>query len=493
MTDSVTNTTSRGIVPALLAIVTLASIGCQSGYRSDARAVTRQWDSGNYTAAATTGTAAAKTHQSDDIDRVVYNLEAGRTAQAAGDVRTSIEYYDLAYEDVRPYLDTDAEATVSEAVVTTAVNQSMATYRGTPNERILMSTMQAINYMELGDMESARIELNRAHDWQQDAEQRYAKEIEREQAKLEEEAEDESIETETDARSGLPASVAPHYAYLQDLRGYGAYRNPFPSHLRGVFLLARGADVGDLANARTDLNEVAGMSPDAMPMLEADLALADRPPNTGMPAITWVYFLPGRAPHKEELRLDIPIPVGKVNYVSAAFPRLVHNRNHHEGLEVHGPEVESVLSLEIADNDRIVASEFNERLPTIVTQEIISSAGKAAATWAMAESAGSYGQLAGIIYQAASTSADTRSWRTMPAVIEVARVPTPGDGELELVADGRGLGRVRVAPNECNILIVTLPSVDAAEASITNIQLTGERTPWTETEEEDEPAPSPAA
>ena len=125
MTDSVTNTTSRGIVPALLAIVTLASIGCQSGYRSDARAVTRQWDSGNYTAAAMTGTAAAKAHQSDDIDRVVYNLEAGRTAQAAGDVRTSIEYYDLAYEDVRPYLDTEAEATVSEAVVTTAVNQSM--------------------------------------------------------------------------------------------------------------------------------------------------------------------------------------------------------------------------------------------------------------------------------------------------------------------------------------------------------------------------------
>ena len=135
-------------------------------------------------------------------------------------------------------------ARASEAVVTTAVNQSMATYRGTPNERILMSTMQAINYMELGDMESARIELNRAHDWQQDAELRYAKEIEREQAKIAEEAEDEALETETDEQSGLPTSVASHYAYLQDLRGYGAYRNPFPSHLRGVFLLARGADIG---------------------------------------------------------------------------------------------------------------------------------------------------------------------------------------------------------------------------------------------------------
>ena len=81
----------------------------------------------------------------------------------------------------------------------------------------------------------------------------------------------------------------------------------------------------------------------------------------------------------------------------------------------------------------------------------------------------------------------------MPAVIEVARIPTPGDGELELVADGRGLGRVRVAPNECNILIVTLPAVDAAEASIMTIQLTGERIPWTDPDQDDESDPSPAA
>ncbi len=479
------------LATALLLSTIFVSMGCQSAYRSDAKVLTRHWDRGDYSGAARSGTTAATANRNDDIDRVVYNLEAGRTAQAAGDIETSITFYDLAYQDVRPYLDTDAEDTVSEAVVTTAVNQTMATYRGTPNERILMSTLQALNYMELDDMESARIELNRAHDWQQDAERRYAKEIEREQQAAREEAEEEEVELDDDRGNALPSSVASHYAYLQDLRGYGAYRNPFPSHLRGIFLLARGADVGDLANARTDLNEVAGMSPDAMPMLEADLALADRPPNTAMPPITWIYFLPGRSPHKEELRLDIPIPVGKVNYVSAAFPRLVHNRNHHETLQVQGSDIETVTTLEIADNDRIVASEFNERLPTIVTQEIVSSAGKAAATWALSESAGSYGQIAGIIYQAASTSADTRSWRTMPAAIEVARVPTPADGTLDLVVDGRDLGQARVTPGECNILIVTHPSVNATSASIMNIQLTGERTQWTE--EEAEPSSTPPA
>jgi len=483
----------RHLVILLLTVLTLVSLGCQSGYRSDAKVLTGHWDRGNYSAAAKTGTTSATANSGDDIDRVVYNLEAGRTAQAAGEFETSIVFYDLAYEDVRPYLDTDAEDTVSEAVVTTAVNQAMATYKGTPNERILMSTMQSLNYMELGDMESARIELNRAHDWQQDAEQRYAKEIEREQAAIQDEAKKEQVDSATDHKGGLPPSVAPHYAYLRDLRGYGAYRNPFPSHLRGVFLLARGADIGDLANARTDLNEVAGMSPDAMPMLEADLALADRPPNTAMPPITWIYFLPGRSPHKEEFRLDIPIPVGRVNYVSAAFPRLVHNRNHHEAMEVHGNEFETVTTMEIADNDRIVASEFSERLPTIVTQEIISSAGKAAATYALSESAGGWGQAAGIIYQAASTSADTRSWRTMPAVIEVARIPTPGDGELDLVVDGRNLGHIDVAPGACNIVIVTLPSVNATEASIMNIQLTGEQTQWTEEEADPSSPPPPAA
>ena len=140
----------------------------------------------------------------------------------------------------------------------------------------------------------------------------------------------------------------------------------------------------------------------------------------------------------------------------------------------------------IADIDRIVGSEFKERLPIIVTQEIISAAVKAGATYALRESAGSYGQLAGIIYQASSTSADTRSWRTMPREVQVARVPTPDNGRLRFALDNdRNIGRINVTPGESNIVVITIPSTEAANASIMSIQLTGEKAQWTEEPSDD--------
>ncbi|MFM8733038.1 MAG: hypothetical protein ACKOGJ_11145, partial [Phycisphaerales bacterium] len=69
----------------------------------------------------------------------------------------SIQWYGKAYEAVRPYLDAKAEATVSEAVVTTAVNQTMRIYRATPPERIMLCTLQGANYLWLGDVANARI------------------------------------------------------------------------------------------------------------------------------------------------------------------------------------------------------------------------------------------------------------------------------------------------------------------------------------------------
>ena len=80
-----------------------------------------------------------------------------------------------------------------------------------------------------------------------------------------------------------------------------------------------------------------------------------------------------------------------------------------------------------------------------------------------------------MIYQAASTSADLRSWRTLPKQIHVCRVPTPEDAQIHITADGsREFGNIGVAPGECNLVVITLPSAQAPSPAVVSIQLTGD-------------------
>ena len=452
--------------PAAIALAALAASGCQQELRRDAAAIDRAFAAGNYPQARSLAEDACERKGDDQQDRLVWWLAAGRTCQADGAVPESIQWYGKAYEAVRPYLDAKAEATVSEAVVTTAVNQTMRIYRATPPERIMLCTLQGANYLWLGDVANARIELNRAADFQQDAVARYVKEVnaaqEQANAQWRKEGWDASVAT------GAIDSVRREWAAEPATLGKASFANPFTSYLRAVTMISAGADSGDRQNARADLRAVQEMMP-GLAAAAKDIELIDA---GGDRSVTWVFFLTGMAPDYREFRLDIPIPVGQVNYVSAAFPVLRRRADFVPELMVEGEG--GGRSELLADIDAMVEVDFNGRLPAIVTQEIISSAAKAAATWAASQSAyqssstaGILVQIAGIAYQAGSTAADLRAWTTMPKQVALLRVPTPASGRILLRrGDGSRLCQLYVQPGAPNIALVTLPSASTSTPSV---------------------------
>ncbi len=458
----------RAWISGPLACAGLALAGCQADLRRSVAAIDEAYSGGRYEGAASIATDAARRYQDDRIDRVLWWLEAGRTEQAAGRIPESMAWYDRAYEEVRPYLDAKAEATVTEALVTTAVNQAMRTYRATPPERVMLCALQGANALCAGDLARARVEFNRAADFQQDAAARFAKEINaaQDQANAAWRKEGWSAGISGDALGKVRAAQERPQA---PAIGVGSFANPFASYLRAAFLLATSVDPGDRQNARADLRGVQEMVPGLAPAAE-DIALIDAA--GGLPAVTWVFFLTGLAPDYREFRLDIPIPVGNVNYVSGAFPVLRKRGDFVDGVGLAGEG--GARGVPIADLDVIVEAEFDARLPLIVTQEIISSAGKAAATWASSQAAyqqsGTAGvlvQIMGIAYQAASTAADLRCWSTMPKQVHLLRVPTPADGRLALVRpDGAPLASVEVDAGAPNVVLVTLPSSRAQHAAV---------------------------
>lgn len=462
---------ARGLRRGACLVCVLALLGgCQGGYRDFARSVDSSIAAGDYRGAARYATATADRKSGDTINRVAYNLEAARAAQLAGDYGASREYFGRVHADVRPYLDEKAEAKITEAGATTLVNQTTAIYRATPVERIMATTLDALNAMAMGDLEAARVQLNLARDWQQDAVRRYGKGG----------GGGSGLDADAAARGvpvreeGVMATVAPYYSNLQDLSGYSDYGNPFASHLRGVFLLATASDAGDLDRARFELRRVVAMEPGAEPVVTPDLAAAD---SGGLREPTvWVYFLTGRGPSLEELRLDIPIPAGNVNYVAAAFPRLVLHPDGVSSARVRGGGAEAG-TVSLASVDSMVAADFNRRLPKIVMQEVLSSAIKAGATYAASrEGRDGWVQLAGILYQALTTAADLRSWRSLPKRVLVARVPTPADGRMSAsMGGGGGWGSAdaswTVRPGTSHIVVVSLPSPASRAASVLTADL----------------------
>jgi Flp pilus assembly protein TadD len=92
--------------------------------------------------------------------------------------------------------------------------------------------------------------------------------------------------------------------------------------------------------------------------------------------------------------------------------------------------------------DAVVAREFKNELPTIITKTLIASAIKAGATYGAYAGVTKGGKkntgaglavlIAGAIYQVAMNQADLRTWTTLPKEFHFCRIPTPADRKIEL-------------------------------------------------------------
>ncbi|MBU6411956.1 MAG: hypothetical protein KGS45_00660 [Planctomycetes bacterium] len=425
--------------------------GCQSGHRESCKKIDSALFAGDVNGAATIAYAEYQ-NKANERDRVVRALDAGSLLLLTGRHKESSEALTSAYEVVRPYLDSKAEDSVAEGVATTVVNQTLADYKSTPVERVMLNTFLSIGQMIDGNSAGARIELNRANDWQQDARNRYAASIENDRNAALKSAGENGVDMQKAIQTpGLSRLTEG----LENIGIQSPYQSAWTSYLRGVFLASAASDAGDISTARSELRLAWESCPDARSVIEIDLAAVDRGKIT---KTTWVFAFSGLCPRREELRLDIPIPVGNVNYVSAAFPLLKSVDAHTSQFVVSSAEG-SVNAQMLMNVEDVVKAEYKQQLPTIIAQEILSSALKAAATYG-AKSASNDNttslilQISGIIYQAATTSADLRGWRTLPKHIYVARIQTPDNGKLTVSVPGGPAVQVSVDPLANNGVII---------------------------------------
>ena len=449
-----------------LAGILLASTACS--HQNRMKPVVAAYETGNYAVATQALTPLLEDRRESEKDRTLYELEAGAVYMAAGDLEKAGASLDAADERMWEYLDDAPEIRVSEQAAAILTNQTIITYYGRPHDRIMCSTYKGLNFLLASDLEKAGVSFRRAQEWQKDAYDKNASEIAELEKKSGEAAQSKGYDTQRAmedprAKQGFDSAYGP----LREMQGYGDFEVPYATFLRGLrFQLAGGAS--ELEQATGCFRRVAGMLPEAdRGPLMAD-AQATEAAMTGarIPPTVYVVFESGMAPWLDELRIDIPLFLQRVPYVGAAFPLLKFKEGATAGLRLRagGQETSAIL---LTDMDRVVAEDFNRRLPAIITMTLVSSATKAIAVYLAQEAASEQNSnaalliaIGGAIYQASTNSADLRTWLTLPKHVYYARCAAPADGVVEIeLGDGQKIGPIEVESTGPTIVHVRAPRI----------------------------------
>lgn len=487
--------------------------GCAGGYTAKTDSFILPLAAGRYDQAAAAvnaavgpvaddkGTDPTELMKTDKSDRLIFRLEQGAVLRTAGKFEESalaLRHADQLIQDA----DERAKTRVSQEVKAALTNQAFREYEAFPYDRTSLQINLALNYMHLGRWDDARTALRAFQQRQQEAEEYYQRRIDAAEREAGNPSGKAGPSGSDPANPNGPAEPQPEVdsdkvrsdpkvagqfqqAYGEDVvtvPNRDAYRNfthAFGDYLSGIYFMGAGQDPSDFETAAVAFKRVAGQIDTTQnPYLAQDIAAAEAVASGARPSpTTYVLFETGLAPSREQIRIDLPIFLVNiavtdtgVDYVGAAFPRLVYHDGYIAYLNVlaGGQNYRTAL---VTDSDQMIKTAFRNELPLIITRTIISTVAKAAAAYGLnkATEQNVYLNIATristTVYQAAMNDADLRTWRSLPKQYQVARFPTPADRTLTLAQpDGSSFAPIALPQGNINVVVVRSPQAGSVPA-----------------------------
>jgi hypothetical protein len=422
--------------PLLLAILTLSilpfAIGCNTP-KDNLKVFNTSFEASNYDNSALFAQQKIGRQKNPSGEDLLWALQLATVERIRQNFQKSTEYFDKAEDMLKFY---DEQFKGGDIVGSTVASDNVNPYRGEEYDGVMVNTYKALNFMAEGKMDLARVEFNRALDRQRRAKEKFVKEINKLNAELEKNQQQNAYAKSNVENPTTHQLLAEKYPNLYNFQAYPDFVNPFATYLAGVFFNL----VGDHAKAVDLLKESYGMV-SGNPFIAEDLSVTEGVLGRGrLENTVWVIFENGLGPVKEEFRIDLPlfIATNKVKYVGIALPKLEFRNKAYPYLLVNSDDKE-YMTLPVADMDRVVQTEFSKDFGGILTRAIISATAKAVAQYALEQQDSSYASLASTLvaaYSFASTAADVRIWTALPKDFQVARLPKPKNGKLKITPPG---------------------------------------------------------
>jgi hypothetical protein len=400
----------------------------------------------------------------DGADRLLALYELGAFYHLGGDPKKSIGFFNTADAVAHDY---EGQAIVSAgATGRTAgallVNDSVMKYEGFGYDKVMSRTINAINYLLLGDMEGARVEVRKAEEYQRLERERHQKEM---QAGSRQPA---GTESATLGNPAVQATYGRMFDYTRNVRN--SFENAFTYYLSSQIYLVRGEE--GLNDAMVEIRKAYELAPQAPGVRSAYLEIAraqggfayeDAKARLRLPAgepapdpmatgSMVVFFETGLVPQMEEVKINL---FAENRLYSLAFPIYRDFGTAQPLLSIFTP-ARTFMTSTLLDTRALAVKALQERMPGILTRGLLGAIAKGEVQQRAEKNFGFFGGLVSKVATAVVTSADRRSWLSLPAEVQVAKFNlAAGPNQLEL--RGAGLAEtlaLNVTPGSHTFLLV---------------------------------------
>lgn len=366
--------------------------------------------------------------KSKNEDALLYFSERGRLNQLNknyAESKTDFEKVIAAYDALDEKAKISASSIAANAS-TMLTNDNAIPYTGFGYERILAHQFQAFNYLALGNLEGANVEIRRAALEQRILELAHEKEI----ANAENEAGGNDVNL-------ADFQNTPELAGMNKLVGSvkNSFQNAYTFYTSAVLWEAQ----GDFNNATVDYKKALEINPNNE-QIKADVLRVSAgkilPANQG--ALV-VLFEDGFVPERQGFNLSIPyFGSSGVTYISAAFPYYSADRWYAGNtLTLYNNNSTLGQTQEVANFGAMAVKALKEKVPAMIVRQVIRARAKYESNKVASEQGGIIGSILSTVYNIVSEQADLRSWLTLPNNAQVLRTQLPtGEQAIELNVAG---------------------------------------------------------
>ncbi len=339
------------------------------------------------------------------------------------------------------------------------INNNVNEYVAYGMDALFVSQYEIMNALAMGNPDLARIMVNRGYEKQQVAADTFRKLISSRKDKAYD-SDEKLSPTERGAVSSYMHEINAEYDQVNKWAVFSDITSPELTYLSGLYFMIYGAGGNDHEDAVTYLKRASGMAI-GNTHIQRDLSVATamangrgfRPTKTA-----WVIIESGFAPNLEERRLDLPsfLVSDKVQFLSIAIP--VPKFNPDAGLNIiakSGNKTEAAQLL--ADVDTMFVTEFKEYNINRILRAVTSMVTKASIQYMASEHGSDFGQLFAALYSVGATSADVRSWSSLPNRVRLIRIEKNNSGLINIIQDGTIIGTAETNANGNTLIYVRQP------------------------------------
>ena len=297
---------------------------------------------------------------------------------------------DLTFEEFNKRHLSETSSSFSREASTLLFGNAVNSYKPYMMDSLFVSYYQLWNLLAMHDFDNARVVINQSYARQQNMSVEYKKLIEENKSAITEKSEYEEIINEN----------AGDWLAFRDIM------NPALMYLSGIYFL----NMGDWADAELYLKRASGMMPENK-FIKQDLELAkkhQKPKN-----ITWVFSESGFAPRLRERSASFFLPGVGLIYFSISEPYF------------DGNAVKPANSQMIANVDELFMTEYSQYRINEILRSYASAVSKAILQASAYNSNDNASLLLGVmatIYTVSSSSAEIRTWATLPKHIYINRI-----------------------------------------------------------------------